>query len=55
MAGRYRLCPYTRAPSPQGVGSHTFNRRLPSAEGGSPGYAAHLQQTVDGSKVAASG
>ena len=31
MAGRYRLCPYTRAPSPQGVGSQKIRKRYPRA------------------------
>ena len=31
MAGRYRLCPYARAPSPQGVGSQKIRKRCPRA------------------------
>ena len=55
MAGCCRPHPYPVRPPPKGKGSLSLNRRLPPAEGGSHGYAAHLQQTVDGSKVAASG
>ena len=55
MAGGCRLYPYTRAPSPQGVGSHTFNRPLEPCRGGSRGKAARHGKAQGGSKVAACG
>ena len=55
MAGGCRLHPYTRAPSPQGLGSHTFNRPLEPCYAGSHGKAARHNKAQGGSKVAARG